>query len=142
MRPTTVLPVCDMMPVRSDHSSQMAANCAAAKQEPRCLQPIYSLCKQWTVLLFRALSLVVLLLLQRPVLFAIAGATPVLFATFVFVHVLHFQCFLQQLHFTLFTCAPRPASELPQKATPTISPLRVYSLFCFAAAAHTNTASN
>ena len=28
------------MPVRSDHSSQMAANCAAAKQEPRCLQPI------------------------------------------------------------------------------------------------------
>ena len=40
MRPTTVLPVCDMMPVRSDHSSQMAATCAAAKQEPRCLQPI------------------------------------------------------------------------------------------------------
>jgi hypothetical protein len=45
----------------------------------------YSLCKQWTVLLFRALTLVVLLLLQWPVLFAIAGATPVMFVTFVFV---------------------------------------------------------
>ena len=51
-------------------------------------------------------------------------------------------CRLQLLCFTLFTCAPRSASHAVRSSPCYHQSLRMYPLFCFAVAAHTNTASN
>ena len=90
-----------VMPVRSPLSRWPLT--AQLRSKSLGVFSLYSLCKQWTVYPFRALSLVVLLpvAMARPTCHRWCGSSYLV----AFVHVLHLWCFLQQLHFTLFTCA-------------------------------------
>ena len=100
--------------LRNDASTlatfQMAANCAAAKQVPRCLQSVQPV-QAVDCTLFRSLSLAVLLsdAVAHPVCHCWCDSSAVC-------HLRHrprtasLQCFLHHFHLTLFTRAPLPAS--------------------------------
>ena len=90
---------------------KMAATCAAAKQVPRCLQPVQPV-QAVDCTLFRSLSLAVLLsdAVAHPVCHCWCDSSAVC-------HLRHrprtanLQCFLHHFHLTLFTRAPLLASE-------------------------------
>jgi hypothetical protein len=99
--------------LRNDASAlatfQMAANCAAAKQVPRCLQSVQPM-QAVDCTLFRSLSLVVLLsgTVAHPVCHCWCDSSHLVVVVLVLQPA---SCRLQLLCFTLFTCAPRSASH-------------------------------
>ena len=127
------------MPVRSPLSRWPPT----AQLRSRCLGvfSLYSLCKQWTVLCFDHCLWLSCFLMQWPILSATAGVTPVLFATFVIVHVLQpLVCAaaapLHALNLRpaiCFTCCPQQSMLSSRFACIRYSHVAV--------AAHTNTAS-
>jgi hypothetical protein len=120
---------CVMMPVRSPLSRWPPT----AQLRSRCLGvfSLYSLCKQWTVLCFDHCLWLSCFLMQWPILSATAGVTPVLFATFVIVHVLQVSSAFCITSTSRYSLAPHFLRQSTSCATPTISPLCFRALFSF-----------